>query len=76
MTNFQKRFAISLLAMGSLNLALHAQSYYGGVRGTVLDQNAGGVPGAKVTLINEGTGAQRSGLSASDASRPMTRLQR
>jgi hypothetical protein len=65
MTSFQKRFAISLLAIGCLNLALHAQSYYGGVRGTVLDQNAGGVPGAKVTLINEGTGAQRSGLSAS-----------
>jgi hypothetical protein len=65
MTNFQKRFAISLLAMGSFTLALLAQSYYGGVRGTVLDQNAGSVPGAKVTLINEGTGAQRSSLSAS-----------
>ncbi len=65
MTNFQKRFAISLLAMGSFTFALHAQSYYGGVRGAVLDQNAGSVPNAKVTLINEGTGAQRSSLSAS-----------
>src|SRR5437016_2763926 len=65
MTNFQKRFAISLLALSSFTFALHAQSYYGGVRGTVLDQNAGAVAGAKVALINEGTGAQRSGLSAS-----------
>src|SRR5258708_38720371 len=65
MTNFQKRFAISLLAMGSFTFALHAQSYYGGVRGTALDQNAGAVPNAKVTLINEGTGAQRSTLSTS-----------
>ncbi len=42
---------------------LHAQSYYGGVRGTVLDQNAGAVAGAKVTLMDEGTGTQRATLS-------------
>ena len=60
MKTFQRRIAISLLAMGCFAVGLHAQSYYGGVRGTVLDQNAGAVPGAKVTLVNEGTGAQRS----------------
>jgi trimeric autotransporter adhesin len=42
-----------------------AQSYYGGLRGAVADQNGGAVPNAKVSLINEGTAAVRSALSTS-----------
>jgi len=42
-----------------------AQSYYGGLRGAIADQNGGAVPNAKVSLINEGTAAVRSALSTS-----------
>ncbi len=55
-----------LLVLASLiTLNLFAQSYYGGVGGTVLDQNGGALPAAKVTLINQGTNAQRSAVTAS-----------
>jgi len=43
--------------------SLYGQSYYGGVRGLVLDQNGGAVPAARVTLTEEGTGKQRGALS-------------
>lgn len=43
---------------------LGAQSYYGGLRGTVVDQNGGAVVNSKVTLTDQGTGAQRSTLSS------------
>ena len=43
-----------------------AQSYQGGVRGTVTDPQNAAVPEAKVSLINEGTGVVRSTLSNSD----------
>src|SRR5690242_8143518 len=42
---------------------LQAQSYYGGLRGAVLDQNGGAVPNARVTLINQGTSAARNVLA-------------
>lgn len=42
---------------------LHAQSYYGALRGTVVDQNGGAVASAKVTLTDQGTGEQRSIIS-------------
>src|SRR5450432_2941464 len=48
-----------LLAMGFAALPLLAQSYYGVVRGLVVDQNSGVLVSAKVTLINEGTAEQR-----------------
>ncbi len=41
-------------------LPLLGQGFYGTVRGLVTDPNGGAVPGAKVTLINEGTSEQRS----------------
>jgi hypothetical protein len=47
-----------------VTLPVFAQSYYGGLGGTVLDQNGGALAGAKVTLLNEGTNAQRAGLTA------------
>jgi hypothetical protein len=57
---------LRLLVLASIvTINVFAQSYYGGRGGTVLDQNGGALSGAKVTLINEGTNAQRSALSAS-----------
>ena len=56
---------VCLLALGSLAAGLYAQSYYGSVRGSVLDQNGGAVAGAKVTLADEATGSARSTLTSS-----------
>ena len=57
---------LRLLALASiLSMNVFAQSYYGGLGGSVLDQNGGALTGAKVTLISEGTNAQRSALTAS-----------
>ena len=57
---------LRLLVLASIvTISVFAQSYYGGLGGTVLDQNGGALSGAKVTLINEGTNAQRSAVSAS-----------
>jgi len=57
---------LRLLVLASIvTINVSAQSYYGGLGGTVLDQNGGALSGAKVTLINEGTNAQRSAVSAS-----------
>jgi hypothetical protein len=60
MLNFTSRTLAGLLVLASM---LCAQSYYGGLRGTVVDQNGGAVATAKVTLVNEGTSEQRSTLS-------------
>ncbi len=59
------RLIIPFLACSAAVLPALAQSYYGGVRGSVLDQNGGALPGAKVSLINEGTNANRSTLTDS-----------
>jgi trimeric autotransporter adhesin len=57
---------LRLLVLASImTLIAFGQSYYGGLTGTVLDQNGGALASAKVTLINEGTNAQRSVVSAS-----------
>ncbi len=45
--------------------ALYGQSYYGSLRGTVLDPRDASVAVAKVTLTNDGTGASRSTISSS-----------
>jgi trimeric autotransporter adhesin len=62
--SLQKFLAGLLLVIAAAGIA-QAQSYYGGLRGAVVDQNAGAVPNAKVSLTNEGTAAVRSALSAS-----------
>src|ERR1700737_811805 len=54
--------SVSVLVIASA-LLLPGQSYYGGVRGAVLDQSARAIEGVKVTLIDEGTGNQRAVLS-------------
>ncbi len=60
-----KRFVIPLLGFAAVALPALAQSYYGGVRGAVLDQNGGALAGARVSLINAGTNASRSTLTDS-----------
>ena len=60
-----QRIGAGLLAVASLAMPAYPQSYYGGVRGTVLDQNGGALSGAKISLINQGTNEQRSSLTAS-----------
>ena len=52
------------LVMLCVTALAHAQSYYGGIRGVVLDQNGGAIANAKATLIDEGTHAQRSTVTA------------
>ena len=52
--------ALFLLAAGS---ALWAQSYQGGVRGTVNDQQGAAIPAAKVTLTNTATGESRAAVT-------------
>jgi trimeric autotransporter adhesin len=48
-----------LLVAAFSALPLPAQSFYGAIRGTVLDPNGAGVANAKVTLLDESTGASR-----------------
>src|SRR5450432_965953 len=55
-----------LLAMGFAALPLLAQSYYGVVRGLVVDQNSGVLVTAKVTLVNEGTSEQRATVTSTN----------
>ena len=57
--------ALGVFATATLALPAYSQSYYGGVRGTVLDQNGGALTGAKVTLLNQGTNEQRAAVTGS-----------
>ena len=54
--------AATLLSLAT-SPALFAQSYQGGIRGSVSDQQGSSVAGAKVTLSNDATGGTRSALS-------------
>src|ERR1039458_6659850 len=54
-------FCTALLAVASW-----AQSYYGGVRGTVLDGSGKSIGDAKVTLVDEAGGAQRAAITAAE----------
>ena len=54
--------AVAVLFVGWV-AGMEAQSYYGALRGTVVDQNGGTVANAKVTLTDQGTGEQRSILT-------------
>lgn len=56
--------ALPALALSAvLALPAAAQSYYGGLRGTVWDANGGAVANARVRLTDQGTGAARNTLS-------------
>src|SRR5579862_5610658 len=56
----------ALLLMGLGESSLLAQSYYGVVRGLVVDQNQGVVANAKITLVNEGTAEQRTSTTSNN----------
>jgi hypothetical protein len=62
---YSKQVAVALFLLASAAVALEAQSYYGAVRGTVLDQAGASVPNAKVTLIDNGSNTQRAALTTS-----------
>src|SRR5262245_2896885 len=53
------RFACAL-ALFLISAPAFAQTFRGGIQGTVLDQTGGGVPGATVTVTSPGTGLTRS----------------
>jgi trimeric autotransporter adhesin len=59
----------SHLALGALLLVsapAWAQSFFGGIRGSVVDPGAGAVANAKVSLVDEANGTTRSTLSNSE----------
>ena len=60
-TAFYTRLAIGTLISA---LALQAQSYYGSIRGTLVDQNGGVLAAGKISLINTGTAEQRSTITS------------
>jgi Carboxypeptidase regulatory-like domain/TonB dependent receptor-like, beta-barrel len=63
------RFAIWLIAIAVLGFGsvqrLSAQVLYGSVAGTVADQTGAVVPGAAITIVNDGTGLTRNATSGS-----------
>ena len=54
----------SALCVFTFALAIHAQSFYGSVRGTLFDQNGGVMASGKITLTNTGTADQRSTVAS------------
>ncbi len=60
------RVTLALLLSTGLTLPASAQSYYGGLRGTVLDPHGSAVPTAKVKIADQGTGAVRTTLSGGE----------
>lgn len=59
--------ALPALALSAvLALPAAAQSYYGGLRGTVWDANGGAVANARVRLTDQGTAAARNTLSGTE----------
>ncbi len=59
-----KLATITALSMALAGFAF-AQSYLGGIRGTVSDSSGAAIPDVKVTLTNQGTGVARSTISNS-----------
>jgi hypothetical protein len=64
-----KSFSVSgflaylLLTLGAASL--HAQTFRGGINGTVTDQSGAAVPGAIVETVNDGTGVSYKAISSS-----------
>ena len=54
------RYVFSVLALAA---SLHAQSFQGSLRGRITDPKAATIPLARITIVNEGTGAARSTLT-------------
>ncbi len=58
---FVQRLLLATIALACAAVPSHAQILYGGLVGNVADESGGVIPGARVTVTNEQTGAQRSG---------------
>jgi hypothetical protein len=64
-SNVCKRVLVGLLAcVLSSGISAFAQSTFGSIIGTVKDQSGSVVPGATVTLVNQGTSATRTAMSS------------
>ena len=59
------RAALVCVALCAVTVPAQAQSYYGSLRGTVVDPNGGAIASTKVTMTNEGTGESRAAISNS-----------
>ncbi len=62
--SIQTAFGLALSAC--LASLAPAQSYYGGLRGTVVDPNGGAIANARVKIADQGTGAVRTTLSGTE----------
>ncbi len=60
-----RHLPLALLALTAGAFSAYGQSFYGTLRGTVVDPNGGAIATAKVTLVNEGTSEPRSTVTAS-----------
>jgi len=63
-----RRWTASLAALLLSFSAAFAQSTYGGLAGTVRDQNGSAITGASILLVNEGTGKEQTTLSNGEGS--------
>jgi hypothetical protein len=63
----------ALLMLAAVSMLL-AQSYQGGIRGAVTDQQGAAVTNAKVTLTNQGTGESRSTVTNASGGYDFTQL--
>ncbi len=59
------RAALACVALCAATAPAHAQSYYGSLRGAVVDPNGGAITSTKVTMTNEATGESRAAISNS-----------
>lgn len=64
MRNLRLSLSLSLIALLMCNSTSWAQSAYGNLRGSVVDQGGASISGAKVTLLEESTGVTRSAVSS------------
>jgi hypothetical protein len=54
---------LAILTLFAGAISAYGQSYYGALRGNVVDPNGGAIATAKITLINEGTSEQRAAVT-------------
>src|SRR4030095_1961972 len=61
MSTLKKLFPVFLLVMATTSV--FAQSYQGGLRGTIRDQGGAIIPGVEISLINEATEVSRNTIT-------------
>ncbi len=63
---YSKAFLLVCLLVAALPAFAQVSSSTGAIQGTVTDPGGAVIPGAKVTLVNEGTGARTEGVTGPD----------